>query len=345
MQRSYAKSPNSALARQLVEDLQELFVAKLNALSTTFGESEDLERVDWVRDEGRHGGGHRYVAVENSVFNRAAVNVSGIHYDDEPARKLASADALSTIIHPVNPRAPSVHMHFSWTEMRDGAGYFRLMADLNPSIEDPKATFAFEDVLRAAAPEHYESAAKQGDRYFAIPALDRHRGATHFYLEGFSTGDFQRDMALTRKVGEAAINSYISILGDALGEFTETSVADMQTQLAYHTAYLFQVLTLDRGTTSGLLVHEQNDQGIMGSLPAYVDGKLLCSWAEKVAAPQNELVHRLAEVFGGESRAHVTAERRLKLAQVVRSHYKKYPQALDLQAKGNIVPPTVANHS
>ena len=344
MQRSYAKSPNSALARALIEDLQALFVGKLDALSSKHGESEKLQRVEWLRDEGRHGGGNRYVAVENSIFNRAAVNVSGIHYDDEKTRKLASADALSTIIHPCNPRAPSVHMHFSWTEMRDGAGYFRLMADLNPCIEEAQATFAFEDALRKAAPEHYGSAAKQGDRYFAIPALDRHRGVTHFYLEGFSTGNFERDAALTRTVGEAAINSYIEILGQALDKHQEVSDADKQTQLAYHTAYLFQVLTLDRGTTSGLLVHTQNDQGIMGSLPAYVDARLLNSWAEKVEAPQNELVRSLARVLGLETRSHVTAERRLELAEVVRAHYKKYPDALDLQAKGNIVPPTVANH-
>ena len=33
-----------------------------------------------------------------------------------------------------------------------------------------------------------------------------------------------------------------------------------------------------------------------------------------------------------------------KLAQVVRAHYGEYPEALDMQAAGNSVPPTVANH-
>ena len=27
-----------------------------------------------------------------------------------------------------------MHMHISWTQMKDGAGYWRVMADLNPSI-------------------------------------------------------------------------------------------------------------------------------------------------------------------------------------------------------------------
>ena len=41
-------------------------------------------------------------------------------------------------------------------------------------------------------------------------------------------------------------------------------------QLAYHTRYFYQVLLLDRGTTAGLLVHDDNDVGTLGSLPGQV---------------------------------------------------------------------------
>jgi len=41
----------------------------------------------------------------------------------------------------------------------------------------------------------------------------------------------------------------------------------------------------------------------------------------------------------------VTDNVRASLAQVVRSHYRAHPEALALQASGNIIPPTVANHS
>ncbi len=345
MERTFAQSPNSAIARKLVEELQALFVKELENVSRQQGSAQPFARFDWLRDEGVHGGGYRYAAIETPVFNRAAVNVSGVHYDNDPKKRLASADALSTIIHPQNPYAPSVHMHFSWTEMRDGAGYFRLMADLNPAIENPRATFQFQDALKEAAPEHYDSACKQGDRYFKIPALDRHRGVAHFYLEGFSTGDFGKDAALTRRVGTAAITTYIDILRTSLKNNPTSDTAAKEKQLAYHTAYLFQVLTLDRGTTSGLLVHQQNDLGIMGSLPSYVDPLLLASWASKVPSPQDSLVLELAGALGQSSPCHVTDEKRIALAQIVRSHYQNNPEALDLQAKGNLVPPTVANHS
>jgi coproporphyrinogen III oxidase len=344
VERIYAKSPNAAVARALVEKLQRYFVDKLQAVSREQGHDQNFGRVFWLRDEGRHGGGDRYVTALTPVFNRAAVNVSGVHYDDTPDKRLASADALSTIIHPKNPLAPSVHMHFSWTEMRTGEGYYRMMADLNPAIENNAATRKFEDALRAAAPEHYEKASEQGDKYFRIPALNRHRGVSHFYLEGFSTRDFQTDTAMAERVATAAIDCYIEILREALEQKAEASDADRQTQLAYHTAYFFQVLTLDRGTTSGLLVHDQNDLGIMGSLPSFVDRKLLSSWIPRSLPLQQSLVQGLVDVLPDDEPSPVSDEVRLAAARVVREHYQKHPEALDLQASGGIIPPTVANH-
>ncbi len=323
----------------LMEQLQSRFVRQLEVDA-----AHPFDRVEWLRDGGLHGGGHRYVQAETELCNRAAVNVSGVHYDDEPNKRLRSADALSTIIHPRHPLAPSIHMHVSWTEMRDDSGYFRIMADLNPAIENVRATEKFRDALREAAPEQYLEAEAQGDRYFRIPALDRHRGVSHFYLEAFSTGDFEADTVLARRVIEAAMDAYVAIVRDVLENAGPPTSKQEHAQLAYHTAYLFQVLTLDRGTTSGLLVHDQNDQGIMGSLPSYVDRALLASWAAKVEAPQDTLVHALVAALEDDSPSHVNASVRIALAQAVRTHYQKYPEALAMQASGAVIPPTVANH-
>ena len=38
----------------------------------------------------------------------------------------------------------------------------------------------------------------------------------------------------------------------------------------------FQVLTLDRGTTHGLLAHGDNDVGTLGSLPNFVSKRDYC---------------------------------------------------------------------
>jgi coproporphyrinogen III oxidase len=272
------------------------------------------------------------------------VNVSQVHYDDEPGRALASATALSTIIHPRSPHAPSVHIHVSWTELRSGRAYWRMMADLNPSVATPEATAMFTAALAAAAPEHHAEARAQGDRYFFIPALGRHRGATHFYLEDHASGDAGADRALAERVGRVATATYVAILDEALTARRAITDADRAEQLAYHTLYLFQVLTLDRGTTSGLLIHDENDVGILGSLPSRIDRALLASWRARVPAPQGELVDALvAAVLPGDPAA-ITDDAKRALAAAVRTHYRAHPAALELQATGGVAVPTVANH-
>ena len=216
-----AKSSQAESAYQLVEDLQAYFVSKLNDISHTFGEAVDFEAVEWFRDEGKHGGGVRYEARDSTIFNRASVNVSQVHYDDDDSsKKLGSASAISTIIHPQNPHVPSMHMHISWTEMKEGKGYWRIMADLNPSLKNDVFQRDFEMALdRASDDEYYEEGEEQGDRYFYIPALERTRGVSHFYLENFSTNDFKADSHFAKKMGVSVIDAYIGIVVQALQHY------------------------------------------------------------------------------------------------------------------------------
>jgi coproporphyrinogen III oxidase len=337
--RTVPDSELAARARTLVEGLQTHFVDRLADIEARQGGDRRPQPVEWLRDDGRHGGGVRYVIGDSEAFDRASVNVSVVHYDDLPEKRLGSATALSCIVHPRNPRAPSMHMHISWTEMRDGSGYWRIMADLNPSIPVDADRDAFQASLRAASGDHYADAAAQGDRYFSIPALERHRGVAHFYMEGFHSGDFEADRSLAETVGRTTIDTYHAILVDAVQRPNEPG--DVQAQRAYHTLYLFQVLTLDRGTTSGLLVHDQNDVGILGSLPSTVDVTLLRAWKDRVPDLQKPLVEALADGLGDGA---VTTARKQVLANRVRDHYRAHPEALKLQASGDIVPPTVANH-
>ncbi|MGC2047784.1 MAG: coproporphyrinogen III oxidase, partial [Gallionella sp.] len=316
----------------------------LNAISKKFGSGKPCEPTEWFRDEGRHGGGVRFMATDDTIFNRASVNTSQVHYDDDEKKQLASASAISTIIHPRNPLAPSVHIHISWTELKNGSGYWRVMADLNPAIENSEDKNQFANKLKLAAPQQYLEAAAQGDRYFYIPALGRHRGITHFYLENYSSGNFDTDLKMARTVGEAAIDIYCDILSSAIEKRTSPTKADYKKQLDYHTLYFFQVLTLDRGTTSGLLVHNQNDVGILASLPSHVNRPLLASWKQKMQAPQDLLLEKLIDCLADKEVCVVEDVAKQALANCVRKHYLAHPEAIDMQASGNTKPPTVDNH-
>lgn len=338
-----ASSKEAKNAYEVVRGLQERFVNKLNILCQNIGEKKNFEEVTWLRDEGLHGGGSRFEFRDEKLFNTASVNVSQVHYDEMPEKNLKSATALSTIIHPRNPNIPSIHIHISLTELRDGSAYWRIMADLNPSIYNEHDKNVFDVALCNLNEEVYEEAVEQGDKYFYIPALEMHRGVSHFYLENYRTDSKENDLAFAKSFGEGVIDSYIGIITEAYASRPSFSSKEIRAQLEYHTLYLFQVLTLDRGTTSGLLIHNQNDIGIMGSLPSYIDRELLLSWAQKVEYPQDLLVKALVNTIDMDG--EIDTPTKAKLAQVVRTHYKEHPEALKMQASGNITPSTVKNHN
>lgn len=341
-------SPKARRVRAMLDRLQRRFAQGIDALSTRHGDGTPLAPASWLRDEGRHGGGLRFEATETALLNRGSLNVSAIHYDDLPDKRLSSATALSCIVHPDHPRAPSMHMHLSWTELRDGRGGWRVMGDLNPSIPRPgdreRFIAAFERAFEGLERAHFEEALTQGDRYFAIPALDRHRGVAHAYLEQWNSGDDEADEAMVERFGQEVIDTYLTLVDEALTPGAAPTDDERAQQLHYHTVYLLQVLTLDRGTSSGLLIHDQNDVGILGSLPNRVDRGLLASWRDRMPAPQEELLDAIVEALTDEHPSTLTTPIRVALAQAVRAHYQQHPEALALQARGDILPPTVANH-
>ena len=342
MEMSMAKTQDAVDAYSLVRGLQKRFADKLSALSADIGENKAFEEVIWFRDAGLHGGGSRFEARDEILFNTASINVSQIHYNEQPNRNLQSATAISTIIHPKNPNVPSIHIHISLTELKDNKSYWRIMADLNPSINNEEDREIFEKALQDLSGETYEEGSAQGDKYFNIPALKRTRGISHFYLENYKTDDKKQDSDFANSFGEGIIDTYIDIITNAFKTRTSILEEAQREQLEYHTLYLFQVLTLDRGTTSGLMIHNQNDLGIMGSLPTVIDKTLLISWNKTVSEPQNKLVDALADAIADNGSIDVLTK--MKLAQAVRDHYKTYPEALSMQASGNTIPSTVNNH-
>ena len=92
-------------------------------------------------------------------------------------------------------------------------------------------------------------------------------------------------------------------------------------------------------------MHDQNDVGIMGSLPAQVDKILLASWKYKLVTPQDQLLAEILKVLPDDSCCFIDENIKLALAGVVRQHYRSHPNALSMQAQGNVIPATINNHS
>ena len=271
--------------------------------------------------------------------------MSQVQYEYDPKKTMSSATAISTIVHPKDPHAPSMHMHISWTEMKGGQGYWRIMGDLNPSLPNAEDQALFETAFRESVPpELLAYGTEQGARYFYIPALNRHRGVTHFYLEEFNSGNFSNDLDMARRFGRKVIEAYASITNRILSEQKPVTPEELKLQRDYHTIYFLQVLTLDRGTTSGLLVHDENDIGILGSLPAYVDTKLLESFVTKLPPLQQKLLTSLLGVLPEGKDSAIDDSTKVKLAHVTRQFYQRYPEAQELLARAEKLPPTQKNH-
>lgn len=324
-----SESKKAQKAIKLVTLLQSQLVGVLEGLDE---QNKGFEPVSWLRDNGTHGGGTRYVSEGNKMYDRASVNISHVQYDDTPDKKLASATAFSAIVHPDNPHCPSAHFHFSWTEMKDGKGYWRMMADLNPSLENNQNKVRFDAELKGISGRHYDEGKEQGDRYFFIPALNVHRGVSHFYLEGFNRGNFDADYQLAEKIASTMIDTYGSIVSDMKSNFPNYTELEKQTQIDYHTFYVYQVLTLDKGTTAGILVHNQNDLGVFGSLPSTVNAKLFESWIDKTPEPFNDLVRKLSDVIPVSEPSKIEDSEKTKFAQVIREFYSQHPGLIQFKS-------------
>ena len=337
MNKISATSLEAIKASQMLSSMQLQFVNILDSVNEQAGHSSKFYPIEWYRNAGESGGGIRYVSPEKGFFNCGTVNFSQIQYETVKDKALRSATALSIIIHPKNPKAPSFHMHVSFTEMKKGKSYWRIMADLNPTIVNDNDKLLFIASLKKATGNYFTEGCEQGDRYFFIPLLKKHRGVSHFYLEKFTDGTIAEPFI------EIMQNCYREILSNYTKEIDST-LKDNALQLAYHTLYFYQVLTLDRGSTSGLLIHNQNDMGILASLPSHINRELLLSWKDKMVFPQGELVDRLVNVLPEENICKITDKIKAQLATQVREHYKNHPKALMLQSSGNWVPTTVQNH-
>lgn len=340
-----ANSSEAKEAYDIVTGIQRHFAESLSKVQEQLFHPSQFTKQKWLRNGGQYGGGQRLEAPLNGLFNRGSINVSQVHYPKELGKKLASATALSTIIHPSNPFAPSVHMHISWTETNEGNSYWRLMADLNPSIPYQEDKEKFRSVLSSLAPDLLVTAEEQGEKYFFIPALGRCRGICHFYLENYRSHDPKKDTELAANIGRSVVNTYIEIFINRIKTHPKPDLNAYSQQLAYHTLYFFQVLTLDRGTTAGLLIHNENDLGVLASLPAVIDRTLLASWISLMTKPQDSLLESILNVLPEQDRCEITDDIKLKIAIEIRNFYREYPKAVDLQAAGDKIPDTIGNHS
>ena len=326
MKIEYSDLAEAQSCLNVINDLQLRFTNGIQS----FGEIKPNE-ILWYRNDGKNGGGRRFEFLNSSFISSASINVSQVHYELNDKSKITSASALSAIVHPLHSVHPSLHLHISLMTYQNFEYYWRIMADLNPPIPNDCQTEIFEKIFIDLAPEHYKKAFLNGNQYFYIPSLERHRGVLHFYLEKYKSGNFVEDLRFAEKIGINVITTYLSFLNS--NKLISKSIDDNEdTRIAYNTLYFFQVVTLDRGTTAGILAHDQNDVGILGSLPNIVNKNLLVSWITILSKPQDLLLERIINSLPNEALIKIDNDLKAKIAQIIRKFYLEFPDALQNQA-------------
>lgn len=272
----------NAVAATWFRTLRDRIVAAFEGIEDKYAKARPgrFDVTPTTRSEG--GGGIMSVLRGGEVFEKVGVNWSEVHgvLGEKAQRAMAArgvpgmdkdprfwASGISLVAHMANPHAPAVHMNtrMFWTP---GAWWFGGGSDLNPCIEYPEDTAHFHATMKGAcdahSPDYYPKFKAWADEYFFIPHRGRARGVGGIFYDDLNTGDWHRDFAFTRSVGEAFLPAFLPVTERRVE--TPWSEADRETQLQHRGLYAEYNLVYDRGTKFGLETgHDAN--AVLMSLP------------------------------------------------------------------------------
>jgi coproporphyrinogen III oxidase len=244
--------------------LRDRICAEFEAIEDEFagGAGSRFVRSEWQRPGG---GGGTIAVLKGRVFEKVGVNVSIVHGEFAPEFR----SEIPGVSHPCSPLVPAAHMntrHIATSKAWFGGG-----ADLTPIYPDEPAAANFHAALRDACdayePEAYAKYKKWCDEYFYLPHRDELRGAGGVFFDYLDSGDFARDFAFLRSVGDVFLGAYAAIVRARMRlPWTEEQ---RRHQLVRRGRYVEFNLLYDRGTRFGLKTGG-NVEAILMSLPPEV---------------------------------------------------------------------------
>lgn len=234
----------------------------------------------WIRPGG--GGGISRVLQDGNVWEKAGVNVSVVYGSMPPEAYRAAtggtssnggstnkagripffAAGVSSVMHPKNPMAPTVHFNYRYFETDAPQGvegaprawWFGGGTDLTPSYIFDEDVKHFHQTQKDACdkhdPEFYPKYKKWCDDYFLIKHRGERRGLGGIFFDDLNDRDADQILAFSTECANAVIPAYIPIIEKRKDmPFTAEQKAWQQLRRGRYVEFN---LVYDRGTTFGL---------------------------------------------------------------------------------------------
>jgi len=241
------------------------------AIEELDGEGKFKEDV-WERPNG--GGGISRVLAGGQVFEKAGCSLSVV-YGTMPPEALAASTArgadrakgmaagervpffacgLSSVMHPKNPFAPTMHFNYRYFETDGGAWWFGGGTDITPSYLNLDDMKHFHGTYKAVCDEHdpayYAKFKAWADEYFVIKHRGETRGLGGIFFDDQCDKDPEQHLAFSTACVNSVINAYCPIVKAHKDDaFTQTQ---KEWQLMRRGRYVEFNLVYDRGTVFGL---------------------------------------------------------------------------------------------
>lgn len=250
-----------------LKNLRDTIVSRFSSFEN--GSSFTRESWDYAT-----GGGGEISLLRGDVFEKAAVNWSGVqgsHFPHDDASGPFFATGVSLITHMMNPHAPTAHMNVRYIETSSGF-WFGGGYDLTPmGFPYDEDTHHFHGVAKKSldpfGTELYPQFSQAAKEYFYIPHWKKERGVGGLFFDHYNTGNFARDLALWQAVGSSFLDAVVPIYQKRMQQ--PYSFEEKEKQLRARAHYVEFNLLYDRGTKFGF-ASGGNPSAILCSMPPVV---------------------------------------------------------------------------